>query len=492
MAAIGVTQQDGVLNCKFSVNEDRLQTIIRPMVVAMLQEIKLEERLTCLDDEARNLRRSVEGKADVRSIKDLVNSQEDNARHIQQKADQRLLNDVKSAVAIIEKVLASKSDQTALDELGSSVQRVAQTVGQKADLSYVNKTNSAVQRLTQTTSLQERQIAGLTAARDAMEKEHIPQNLMRTKDMLAKTSNSLKHLQDVVATKAERTEVEEVTSLLKDLDCSVGWKASQQSVVDLSTSIHDLEQQLCLKADLLGLEEARADLQRTRQQVALKTDQQQVHELSVSLQAMNRLIGQKLDSSCMNEAKSRLQQLEAATQNKASHQDVGDLTVEVSKLREALFSQKIESQRFSALEDTVEQLNARMLQRADVEAVAVTENALEELRQDNSKKAEAETVMQQFQEMGKRLEFIVAQLQLKVDKAFFDESLLPLQAWAGEHLSLPSMASASTLSAVTTNSSRSLVGAYSVPTSKVKSATVVRTMSPRVGRQASQKSAVKT
>lgn len=512
MTAIDVTQQDGkpvsdyllkkyaacalptdgLVNCRFSVNEDKLLSMVRPMLAEMLQEKKLEERLTVIEEGESNLRIAVEQKADSRSLKDLMTAIDENARLIHQKTDQRLFNDVKSAVAILEKVIVTKSDQTALDELSSSLQRVVQTVGQKADLSYVNRTNAALQKLTQTTAQHERQIAGLTSAKEAMDAQHIPQNLMRTKDALSRTSNSLKTLQDAVATKAERTEIDAVMSLVKDLDCNLSWKASQQSIVDLSTSIHDLEQQLSLKADNLGLEEARADLQRTRQNVALKTDQQQFHELAVSLQSISRLVGQKLDSACMNDAKSRLQALEAATENKASRQDVGDLIVEVSRLREALSAQKIDSRKLIELEEAADKLNARMLQRADVETVAITENALEELRQDNSKKAEAESVNLQFREMGKRLEFIIQQLQLKVDKTVFDESLLPLQAIAGEHLSPTSIASASTLSVVTTSSSRSNTAAALASTSKTKSDVVRTPMSPRVGRQASQKTAMKT
>jgi hypothetical protein len=453
----------------------------------------LEERLTFLDSETSNLRVILEQKVDIRSIKELMDSQEENTRLLQQKADQRLFNYVKSTVANLEKIVATKSDQLVVDELGASLQRAAQTVAQKADLSYLNRTNGALQKLTQASAQHERQIVGLTAAKEALDAQHIPQSILRTKDMLTKTSNSLKQLQDVVAAKASQNELEEVLSLLKDLDCTVSWKAGQQSVVDLSTAIQDLKQQLCLKADLLGLEEARADLQRTRQQVALKTDHHQLHELSVSLQSTSRLLSQKVDDSAMTEAKTRLQTLEAATENKASHQALADLNVELSKMREAISAQKIAVRRFSELEEVVGQLNTRMLQRADVETVASAENMLEELRQNNSKKAEFEVVTQQFQEMGKRLEFILQQLQLKVDKSVFDESLLPLQACIGEHyLSPTSVDSGSTLSVVTTNSSRSLAGVSSASASKGKSTLKsAAKMSPRVGRQSSQKPAAK-
>lgn len=232
--------------------------------------------------------------------------------------------------------------------------------------------------------------------------------------MLLKTSSSLKALQDVVALKAERLQVDELVLGLKDVECGLHWKANQQSIVELNASVHELHRQLGLKAEKDSVEQSKAEIVRVEEQLITKAGQQESHEMGTRLLAVERLVSQKADFSSLNDTRARFLSLEVNVEQKADKQEIGEVNSTVNSLREWT-SRK------------VDQLISDFSQRPEAEALVAAEAALERLRQVSALKMDAETATLQFDEVTRKLEDVrsdlVRQLGCKVELASFEETV---------------------------------------------------------------------
>lgn len=232
--------------------------------------------------------------------------------------------------------------------------------------------------------------------------------------MLLKTSSSLKALQDVVALKAERLQVDELVLGLKDVECGLHWKANQQSIVELNASVHELHRQLGLKAEKESVEQSKVEIVRVEEQLITKAGQQESHEMGTRLLAVERLVSQKADFSSLNDTRARFLSLEVNVEQKADKQEIGEVNSTVNSLREWT-SRK------------VDQLISDFSQRPEAEALVAAEAALERLRQVSALKMDAETATLQFDEVTRKLEDVrsdlVRQLGCKVELASFEETV---------------------------------------------------------------------
>lgn len=412
---------DGFVNCQFSVNQAALRSMVQPMVIDMLQECQYEDRFTQLEATLDRVQLSLQQKADAKIVIPAVTSVQELKSMLQSKADQRMVSDLKGALARLEETAAYKADQTSVDQVADELQRVAQIAGTKADLSYVNRTNERVQKLIHVSSQYEKQIAELYAARESLEAFRLPQTLQRTRDMLLKTSNNVKSLQDVVALKADQVAVDELVLGIKDVECSVHWKANQQSIVEFNASIHELKRQLDTKAEKLVVEESKYELVRVEEQLVLKAEQQDTQELDARLLSVERVVGQKADASNLNDARARFLSLEVTVEQKADRQEIGEVTTALSSLRE--WSTR-----------KVEQLISEFSKRPEAEALVAAETAMQRFRLLSEEKVDADAVSQQFDEVGRKLEDLrsdlARQLERKVEQASFEEAMSRVEAMA--------------------------------------------------------------
>merc|ERR1719235_958139 len=87
----------------------------------------------------------------------------------------------------------------------------------------------------------------------------------------------MKQLNEAVASKARR--LEQVAQGLEGVEAAMGWKASQQSVVEVHTEVCDLQHQLVLKVEQRAVEELRGEIRRLALAAGEKAGAQEFREL---------------------------------------------------------------------------------------------------------------------------------------------------------------------------------------------------------------------
>jgi hypothetical protein len=334
-------------------------------------------------------------------------------------ADRSVVSDLKVSHDRLQEYVKTKADATALDEVSGNLQQLAQFAGQKADLSYVNRTNERVQKLTSICSQQEKQIADLNAARELTDGYRLPQLLNRTRDIALKNSTAIKTLQETVAVKAEKSATDELLLGLKEVECQLHCKASQQLGVELNTAIKNLNRQLETKAEKVALESPTAEISKLAEQINTKAGQQDVRELAASLQAAEKLLSQKADRSSLEDTRSHFLAFEVNVEQKAERQEVDEMKSALALFRDWTSRQ-------------VEQLLAELSKKQpEADAMVAIDSAKDRWLQECERRfCSTDFVHRQVGDVlsvCRRLEELQAEIEKtlgkKVDQTIFDEAL---------------------------------------------------------------------
>lgn len=392
---------DDLLRCHLSLNQAALRARLQPVVEEIMQSMRYGERMSYVEEQLGKLWCAVEHRADVKALQSLHSSLERTQQQVQQKADQRHLDDVCTHASRLEESLALKLEHSSHEEVMAALQRVNALIATKADLAALNRTNTQVQKTTTGLSQQEKALRDTAALLAKLDAYQLPQTVQRTKELLSLTGQSLKRVQEAVATKAEQRSVDELLGSLRIAENTLQWKASQQALAELRADTHDLSRQVELKADRLFAEEQRAEAQRLAHALATKADSSQLSAAEAGLRALHQQVAQKVDLHSLNEAKTRLLGLEASVQQKADHSAVREMQSGLTHVRESL-AEKVDRFVVADLHQAVGRVQLDVQQKADSSAHGEVRSLLERLREAVEQKADHGALDRRLEDLERR------------------------------------------------------------------------------------------
>lgn len=408
-----------LVNCHVNLNQAALWSMLRPLVLDIVQGVKQDERLASIEAKVSKLQQAVDRKADIKALRDSVVKIAEEEQRLDQMlmADHKLLLDLKANVAQIETDLSFKVEQAAMEETVSMLQRTNQAIASKVDLSNLNRTDARLSKLTQTVSQNEKMLQETAATLKMLDVKHLPQLAQRTKDMLTQTIGNVRKLQETIATKADLSMVEELAHVQKDLETALSWKANQQALLDVKTSVKETQRQVLLKADQLAVEDSRGDLHKLSQQVQQKVDHADHREVATSLHSLREALASKVDADHLRDAKSRLSSIEATIDKKADQHEVANMATSVQLLSER-FALKADRHQVGELSQHLERLQSDLESKAEVHHVSEAHATVEQLQgevQQLKQEANTSSLANHVSALDRRIESALEQLHQRLD-----------------------------------------------------------------------------
>eukprot|EP00928_Gymnodinium_smaydae_P073443 TRINITY_DN56651_c0_g1_i1.p1 TRINITY_DN56651_c0_g1~~TRINITY_DN56651_c0_g1_i1.p1 ORF type:complete len:608 (-),score=170.52 TRINITY_DN56651_c0_g1_i1:151-1920(-) len=421
------SEQRGLMNCHFSLNQSALHNVIRPLVAEMVQEVQHGERLQLLEASLSRLQHEVEAKAEARALQEQSTAMQKLALEMQHKADKKAQMELQTGLARVESSLGLKIERAALDEVIAALQGLSQTVGQKADLGYVNKTNVTVQKLAERVSKAEKSLSELALATSTLESHKLPSVVQRTRDVLDRTVASVKKLEASVATRAEQQQLDEVVYFAQNLETTLHTKASTQAMMELQVEARDLRRELALKADQATLEGRCGELHRMSSQIVTKANDQDVREVATVLKSVQQELARKADQHALNDARSKLQTLEVVVSSKAEVHDVGELSSSLRSLKDGL-QQKADVHVVSDLERGLQHVRGEVGQKAESRHIDELSLGVGQLKELAARKADHEPFAQRLDDLEQHAKRTLELLLTKADNCRVDEAEATIRA----------------------------------------------------------------
>mmetsp|Transcript_31384 Transcript_31384/g.56277 ORF Transcript_31384/g.56277 Transcript_31384/m.56277 type:complete len:622 (+) Transcript_31384:139-2004(+) len=323
-----------IVNCQFSVNQQALTTLVRPLLGEMLREFGFADRLHDVELWMGRIKEGFDLKADLAGIQAISQELHEQKQQIQQKASQATVVATQAHLRSLESALACKAEQSALDAAAKTVEDVHKFVASKADVASVNKALASMHKLQATVVADEKHLQDLAGKMQRLELSNLPQNALRMNEQMVKTREMLKRLQDALTTKADIDSLDGLCTAHNALESVVSSKVGPQTLSELRSAIRDLQLKVDLKADGSVMDEHRAELQRATQQLTEKAAQQELREAQASLHSVRAEMGSKVDLPAFGDVKQRLQALELSVTQKAGHSEMAELVA----MRESISS----------------------------------------------------------------------------------------------------------------------------------------------------------
>jgi len=420
---IGLSKSEGddsLLNCHVSLNQVALQAMLKPLVAELIGETQQAQRLAFLETRLQKLQVGHEQKAEVKCLQDvfaLIHEVKQESAH---KADQKVVQDMKATIGRMEDAMAWKADQQALEELTHGLQRTNAAIEQKGDVQYMNRLSAQMQKLSHGHVQHEKQQTQTREALEGFENQSLGKLIQGVKDSQKGTNAALQQLQDIVASKSDQSQVDELNSMLEKANTKIGWKANQQSFVEVNASVHALQRQQLLKADQLHLDEFKVKLDRSFQEIASKADIQMMQKVNAALQVAEQHLSQKADLQAFNDCKSRVQVVEAGLQQRPDREHFSEVQHSMELLKQGL-ALKADRQNHVELASTLDRLQQEVGTKAESHHMADTNSEVQRLHRGVEQKAHSETIARQLDDLNHRLVEVVEQLRSKADLAALED-----------------------------------------------------------------------
>mmetsp|Transcript_31775 Transcript_31775/g.68373 ORF Transcript_31775/g.68373 Transcript_31775/m.68373 type:complete len:656 (+) Transcript_31775:50-2017(+) len=344
-----------LVNCHFSVNQQALISVIKPMMSELAQEWGYESRLSSLEKSQGMLQKEVALKAEAAGIQGMRKELQEHLQQLQQKANQSALATMQAQLRSVESTVSWKADQSALEEVTRSAEIATKHAETKADQSGLNRVLAAAQKL-QTQVLQIEKIVQDSQGRiQKLEMHNLPGHAQRVSDQLGKTRAQLQKIHDVLATKVDARDLEALANATKELQTAVALKVGPQSLHEIRSMLRDMQLKLDLKVDAAVAEELQAGLNRLQSQLTQKAQAQELREAASTIQSLRANLDGKVDFALLSDVRVKVQTLETCLDKKTDSKDIQEL----GWLKETVV-QKAERRQVSELSSAVERLQQEL------------------------------------------------------------------------------------------------------------------------------------
>ncbi|CAK8999875.1 unnamed protein product [Durusdinium trenchii] len=179
-------------------------------------------------------------------------------------------------------------------------------------------------------------------------------------------------LHDILSSKVDVRDLEALANATKELQTAVALKVGPQPLQEIRSILRDMQLKLDLKVDVPVAEDLQAALNRVQSQLTQKAPAQEFREAASSIHSLRANLDGKVDFALLSELRVKVQVLEQSLEKKTETKDIPDL----SGLKEAM-NQKAERRQVTELFGMVERLqqelhfsleNDRAAFRRDLEA----------------------------------------------------------------------------------------------------------------------------
>eukprot|EP00930_Biecheleria_cincta_P013281 TRINITY_DN11924_c0_g2_i1.p1 TRINITY_DN11924_c0_g2~~TRINITY_DN11924_c0_g2_i1.p1 ORF type:complete len:651 (-),score=202.16 TRINITY_DN11924_c0_g2_i1:76-2007(-) len=351
---------DRLVNCHFSVNQQALATMVRPLVTELMADLGLSERLRATELGLTQLRENIAMKAESAGLEAVLTELHEHRQQLQQKASQATVAATQAQLRSLESTLAWKADQSGVEEQAKAIESANKLAASKADASALNRAVVAAQKLQAQVSANEKQLQEVNVRLQKLEMHNLPVNVQKMSEQSNKSRDKVQRCQELLATKADSDALEALCSQCKELEASLALKAGPQTVQELRSAIRDLQLKVDLKADMPVLEEQRAELRKLVSQISMKAEQQELRQTAVDMCSIRANLDQKVDSPKFGDLRSRLQVLESSLEQKAMQKDI----LEVTMLKDSL-ALKADRRQVSELSSQLERLQMEISARLE-------------------------------------------------------------------------------------------------------------------------------
>jgi len=274
---------------------------------------------------------------------------------IQQKASQSALATMQAQLRSVESTVSWKADQSALEELTRSTEIATKQAETKADQSGLNRVLAAAQKL-QTQVLQMEKLVQESQGRiQKLEMHNLPGHAQRVSEQLGKNRAQLQKIHDVLATKVDARDLEALANATKELQTAVALKVGPQAVQELRSLLRDMQLKLDLKVDTPITEDLQAGLNRLQSQLTQKAQAQELREATSTIQSLRASLDAKVDFALLSDIRVKVQTLETCLDKKTDSKDLQELGL----LKESIV-QKAERRQVSELSSALERLQQEL------------------------------------------------------------------------------------------------------------------------------------
>lgn len=344
-----------LVNCHFSVNQQALMSVIKPMMSELAQEWGYESRLSSIEKTQGILQKEVALKAEAAGIQGMKKELQEQRQLIQQKASQSALATMQAQLRSVESTVSWKADQSALEELTRSTEIATKQAETKADQSGLNRVLAAAQKL-QTQVLQMEKLVQESQGRiQKLEMHNLPGHAQRVSEQLGKNRAQLQKIHDVLATKVDARDLEALANATKELQTAVALKVGPQAVHELRSLLRDMQLKLDLKVDTPVTEDLQAGLNRLQSQLTQKAQAQELREATSTIQSLRASLDAKVDFALLSDIRVKVQTLETCLDKKTDSKDIQELGL----LKETVV-QKAEQRQVSELSSALERLQQEL------------------------------------------------------------------------------------------------------------------------------------
>jgi len=337
------------------VNQQALMSVIKPMMSELAQEWGYESRLSSIEKTQGILQKEVALKAEAAGIQGMKKELQEQRQLIQQKASQSALATMQAQLRSVESTVSWKADQSALEELTRSTEIATKQAETKADQSGLNRVLAAAQKL-QTQVLQMEKLVQESQGRiQKLEMHNLPGHAQRVSEQLGKNRAQLQKIHDVLATKVDARDLEALANATKELQTAVALKVGPQAVQELRSLLRDMQLKLDLKVDTPITEDLQAGLNRLQSQLTQKAQAQELREATSTIQSLRASLDAKVDFALLSDIRVKVQTLETCLDKKTDSKDLQELGL----LKESIV-QKAERRQVSELSSALERLQQEL------------------------------------------------------------------------------------------------------------------------------------
>lgn len=361
-----------LVNCHFSVNQQALMSVIKPMMSELAQEWGYESRLSTLEKTQVMLQKEVALKAEAAGIQSMRKEMQEQRQQLMQKASQSALATMQAQLRGLESTISWKADQSALEEHVRSVEIACKQGETKADQSSLNRVLASTSKLQGQVSQMEKAVQESQGRLQRLEMHNLPGHAQRMSEHLSKSRSQFQKLHDILSSKVDVRDLEALANATKELQTAVALKVGPQPLQEIRSILRDMQLKLDLKVDVPVAEDLQAALNRVQSQLTQKAPAQEFREAASSIHSLRANLDGKVDFALLSELRVKVQVLEQSLEKKTETKDIPDL----SGLKEAM-NQKAERRQVTELSGMVERLqqelhfsleNDRAAFRRDLEA----------------------------------------------------------------------------------------------------------------------------
>ncbi|CAK9084250.1 Fucoxanthin-chlorophyll a-c binding protein F [Durusdinium trenchii] len=361
-----------LVNCHFSVNQQALMSVIKPMMSELAQEWGYESRLSTLEKTQVMLQKEVALKAEAAGIQSMRKEMQEQRQQLMQKASQSALATMQAQLRSLESTISWKADQSALEEHVRSVEIACKQGETKADQSSLNRVLASTSKLQGQVSQMEKAVQESQGRLQRLEMHNLPGHAQRMSEHLSKSRSQFQKLHDILSSKVDVRDLEALANATKELQTAVALKVGPQPLQEIRSILRDMQLKLDLKVDVPVAEDLQAALNRVQSQLTQKAPAQEFREAASSIHSLRANLDGKVDFALLSELRVKVQVLEQSLEKKTETKDIPDL----SGLKEAM-NQKAERRQVTELSGMVERLqqelhfsleNDRAAFRRDLEA----------------------------------------------------------------------------------------------------------------------------